>query len=338
MPNQAPILLSARDISKLFPVGRHGLIGSHNTYVRAVAGVSLDIHQGETLGLVGESGCGKSTLARLLALLYPPDGGSIELDGVEVSTLSWRRLKNFRRRVQMVFQDPFSSLNPRLPVSMILSEPLIVHRIGSRAEQRRRTEALLDAVGLSAHMLNHYPHEFSGGQRQRIAIARALALEPELIIADESVSALDVSVQSQILNLLADLQQRLGLAYLFISHDLAVIDHLADRVAVMYLGHIVETAPREELFQAPAHPYTQALIDSVPGIRIGGKRRSGVVMGDVPSPLNPPSGCPYHPRCPRARRLCTESMPELEAAAGRPAAHRVACHFPLESRPSDNRI
>jgi oligopeptide/dipeptide ABC transporter ATP-binding protein len=333
MSSQATTLLSVRNVSKFFPIGRPGLVRRATAYVRAVTDISLDIQYGETRGLVGESGCGKSTLARMLSLLYPPDSGSIKLDEVEVTTLSRRELKNFRRRVQMVFQDPFSSLNPRLPVSAILSEPLIVHGSGNRAAHRRRTTELMDAVGLNPHMLNHYPHEFSGGQRQRIAIARALALEPELIIADEAVSALDVSVQSQILNLLTNLQHRLGLAYLFISHDLAVIDHIADRIAVMYLGRIFESAPRDELFQAPAHPYTQALIDSVPAIQTGGKRRSGVAMGEVPSPLNPPPGCPYHPRCPKAQQLCTEVLPGLTGVSARPPEHRVACHFPLEHKP-----
>lgn len=334
MLNQAPVLLNARNISKLFAVGRSGLIRRNTAYVRAVSDVSIEIKRGETLGLVGESGCGKSTLARLLTLLYTPDSGVIELDGVEivnnVQQCSRQQIRDFRRRVQMVFQDPFSSLNPRLPISSILSEPLTVHRVGNSTEQRQRIIELLNAVGLDPQMQHYYPHEFSGGQRQRIAIARALALQPELIIADEAVSALDVSIQSQILNLLVDLKQQLNLAYLFISHDLAVVNHIADRVAVMYLGRIVESAPREELFQAPAHPYTQALIASVPGIQIGGKRRSGIALGDVPSPLNPPPGCPYHPRCGKAQRLCSEALPELIQASGRSDNHRVACHFPLQ--------
>jgi oligopeptide/dipeptide ABC transporter ATP-binding protein len=288
----------------------------------------LTLQRGETVGLVGESGCGKSTLARLGALLYTADSGQVLLDGQDVTHLPQRRLREFRRRVQLVFQDPFAALNPRLPISAILAEPLTVHRWGSKQQRRDRAAELLNAVGMPAIALDRYPHEFSGGQRQRIAIARALMLEPELIIADESVSALDVSVQSQILNLMADIKAERGLSYLFIGHDLAVVEHLADRVAVMYLGRIVEFAPRDELFAMPEHPYTRALIAAIPAIQAGGKRRFDAPIGDVPSLLNPPPGCPYHTRCPKAQALCLQQRPELQAAPGRPVEHRVACHFP----------
>ncbi|MFO1351661.1 MAG: oligopeptide/dipeptide ABC transporter ATP-binding protein [Gammaproteobacteria bacterium] len=317
------ILLAAHAISKCYPT-QHAGAGM----LRAVDGVSLAIQRGETLGLVGESGCGKSTLARMLALLHRPDAGTIWLDQTNVTHLPQHQLRSFRRRVQMVFQDPFSSLNPRLPLLAILTEPLTLHGIGSRAERRDRAAELLHAVGLDPALLGRYPHEFSGGQRQRIAVARALALEPELVIADEPVSSLDVSVQSQLLNLLVELKQQLGLAYLFISHDLTVVDHIADRVAVMYLGRIVESAPRAILFRAPAHPYTRALIAAIPAIQRGGKRRSGVTIGDVPNSAKPPPGCPYHPRCYKAQGICRERVPEVSAAPDGDGDHQVACHFP----------
>ena len=333
MTTQLTPLLAAHDVSKYFPIGRSGVLRKGEVYIQAVREISIHIDAGETLGLVGESGCGKSTLARLLGLLYTPEDGSITLNGKEVTHLPRKQQAEFRRQVQMVFQDPFSSLNPRLPISSILAEPLRVHGVGNRRQRQAQCAALLDDVGLSRDLLDRYAHEFSGGQRQRIAIARALALQPKLIIADEAVSALDVSVQSQILNLLVELKQRLGLAYLFITHDLAVVDHIADRIAVMYLGRIVEAAPREEFFRAPAHPYTQALIDSVPAIQIEGKRRSGLVIGDVPSALAPPSGCAYHPRCPRAEPICREQRPQLTKLIGRPHNHLAACHFPMAGSP-----
>jgi oligopeptide transport system ATP-binding protein len=327
MATHPPILLSAEQLIKHYPIGRAGPLGRPVALLPAVEEVDLDLHRGETLGLVGESGCGKSSLARLIGLLQRPDRGRIRFRGDDVTHLPRRRLDRFRRAVQMVFQDPFEALNPRLPVGASVAEPLLVHRLGTRHERHRRVTELLDSVGMNPALRNRYPHELSGGQRQRIAIARALALHPGLIIADEAVSALDVSVQSQILNLLIDLKERLELAYLFISHDLAVVDHLADRVAVMYLGRIVEIGPRSRLFTQPAHPYTRALLDALPGLQRT-VRRSGRIRGDIPDPLDPPPGCPYHPRCPSARALCRQQRPGLQARAS--TGHQAACHFPLD--------
>ena len=299
--------------------------------MRAVDGVSFTIARGETFGLVGESGCGKTTAARAIARLYRPDQGSVRFRGRDLAGLKGRALKSARRAIQMVFQAPFGSLNPRLPIGAIIGEPLKIHRLGTSAERRARVAEVMTQVGLNPLDAERYPHQFSGGQRQRIAIARALVLEPELIIADEPLSALDVSIQSQVLNLLTAIQESRGLAFLFITHDLAVVDHFADRVAVMYLGHIVETAPRDALFAAPRHPYTRALIDAIP-VPGGGKRKLGTATaGDVPSPAAPPSGCPFHPRCPRASDHCRETMPALVAGAdGTDDAHLSACHHPLQ--------
>jgi oligopeptide/dipeptide ABC transporter ATP-binding protein len=323
--------LEVRDLVKHFAIGGSGLFGRRTGTIHAVNGVSFTLAEGETLALVGESGCGKTTAARAIARLYRPDQGIVRFRGRDLAGLKGRALKSARRAIQMVFQDPFGSLNPRLPIGAIIGEPLKIHRLGTSAERRVRVSEVMAQVGLNPLDAERYPHQFSGGQRQRIAIARALVLEPELIIADEPLSALDVSIQSQVLNLLTDIQQSRGLAFLFITHDLAVVDHFADRVAVMYLGHIVETAPRDALFAAPRHPYTRALIDAIP-VPGGGKRKLGTATkGDVPSPAAPPSGCPFHPRCPRASDLCRETMPTLVAGAdGTEDAHLSACHHPLQ--------
>ena len=291
---------------------------NHRT-LRAVENVSLAIAEGETLALVGESGSGKSTLGNVVAGLQTPTAGQVRFRGAPATR------RDTARAIQIVFQDPFGALDPRMPVSAIIAEPLRIGRIGSPAERRSRAAELVQLVGLPVDALNRYPHEFSGGQRQRIAIARALAPSPSLIVADEPLSALDVSIQSQILNLMRALQQQRSLAYLFISHDLAVVNHLADRVAVLYLGRLVELAPREALFATPSHPYTQALLDAVP--RIGRQRRRAVaIRGEMPSPLAPPPGCVFHPRCPKAQAVCRETPPALEPSPGR-EGQMAACHF-----------
>ncbi len=331
-----PPLLAVRGLVKHFATRRMSWLSGPGPVVHAVNTVSFEIGRGETLALVGESGCGKTTLGRTLAGLYPPTAGSVALDGAEITGLSRRQMAPHRRRIQMIFQDPFASLNPRRPVSAILAEPLVIHRIGGRAERRARVEEAAARMSLEPAMLDRYPHQFAGGQRQRIAIARALILEPDLIVADEPLSALDVSLQSQMLQIFAGLKRELGIATLFISHDLAVVDAIADRVAVMYLGHIVEIAPRAALFARPAHPYTRALIAAVPviddAIARGGnrsRRRAGesAIAGDVPDPLAPPPGCPFHPRCPRAADICRSEPPEPAAPAGAAEGHLAACHF-----------
>ena len=326
LPMTGP-LIEARGLVKHFAVTGQGLFARREGTVHAVNGVDLAVAPGEILALIGESGCGKTTLGRTLAGLYPSTAGEVRYRGRPLD-LSGRRLRgDAAREVQMVFQDPYASLNPRMTAGAIIEEPLRIHRVGAHRERRERVARLMREVGLAPSQVDRYPHEFSGGQRQRIGIARALALGPALVIADEPVSALDVSIQSQILNLLSELRDRHGLAYLFITHDLAVVSFIADRVAVMYLGHIVETAPRDALFETPRHPYTQALRAAVP-VPGGGKRRRGQALtGDVPSPLAPPAGCPFHTRCPKAAEVCRTVPPELGSAGAEPA-HQVACHFP----------
>ena len=315
-------LLDLRGLRKSFAV-RAGGFGRPLRLV-AVDGVDLDVTPGETVGLVGESGCGKSTLARLALRLIEPDEGAIQFEGRDVRALSRGELRALRRRMQIVFQDPYASLNPRMTVGETVGEGLRVHKLARGAELDRRVAELLDTVGLTREQASRYPHEFSGGQRQRVGIARALALEPKLIVADEPVSSLDVSIQAQILNLLLELQQRFGLAYLFISHDLRVVRHLSRRVAVMYLGRVVERAAADALFAAPQHPYTQALLSAVPVPEPGAGRRRQVLTGDVPSPIAPPSGCPFHPRCPKAIERCSHEVPALREV--RPS-HFSACHL-----------
>ncbi|MDW7710039.1 MAG: ATP-binding cassette domain-containing protein [Deferrisomatales bacterium] len=315
-------MFEIRGVSRHYPVGG-GLLG-RKRWLRAVEGLDLEVEQGETLALVGESGCGKSTLARLLLRLEEPTRGTIRYREQDLWGLDAAGVRRFRREVQMVFQDPYASLNPRMKVRDIVGEGLAIHRIGTRAQRRGRVEGLLAQVGLPQEAALAYPHEFSGGQRQRIGIARALAVEPRLLVADEPVSALDVSIQAQILNLLQDLKRLRGLTYLFISHDLRVVEHVADRVAVMYLGRIVELASTEGLFAAPLHPYTQALLAAVLPTGAETGRELRVLEGDVPSPLDPPPGCPFHPRCPRAWGLCSEEVPPpMSPGAGR----SVSCHL-----------
>ncbi len=316
-------LVSVRDLRKHYPI-RSGLFGRRAGSVRAVDGVSFDIHRGETLGLVGESGCGKTTTGRMILRLIEPTSGSVTLDGVDLLSLSARELRRTRRRMQVVFQDPFSSLNPRMTVGATIREGLTVHRLAEGAEADRRVRRLLEEVGLRPEYASRYPHEFSGGQRQRIGIARALSVEPEFIVCDEPVSALDVSVQAQVVNLLTDLQRDRGLTYLFIAHDLSVVEHIATRVAVMYLGRIVELARGEDLYREPLMPYTQALLSAVPIPDPTVSRKRIVLQGDVPSPANPPSGCVFHPRCPHPAKdeACTRIVPPLEEKAN---GHWAAC-------------
>ncbi|CAL9570082.1 Vitamin B12 import ATP-binding protein BtuD [Streptomyces sp. enrichment culture] len=317
-------LLSVRDLAMSFP-GRRSATGRRGAPVRAVDGVSFDLAAGETLGLVGESGCGKSTTGRMLVRLLEPTSGSVVFDGRDVTRLSQRALRPLRRDVQMVFQDPHSSLNPRQTVSRIISDPLLVQG-WSAADARRRAAELMELVGLIPEHIDRYPHEFSGGQAQRIGIARSLATGPRLIVADEPVSALDVSVQAQIVNLMERLREELGLSYVFIAHDLSVVKRVSDRVAVMYLGRIVEIGAKRDLYDAPQHPYTRALLSAVPLPDPAAERRREriVLLGDPPSPAAPPPGCSFHPRCPKAQEVCRTERPLLRIAASR----EVACHFP----------
>ncbi|WP_274388933.1 ABC transporter ATP-binding protein [Streptomyces cavernae] len=325
------VLLRATDVSKHYAL-RSDEFTRRRKVLRAVDGVSLEVRRGETLGVVGESGCGKSTLGRCLVRLTDVTGGRVEFDGQDITALSGRRLRRVRPGMQFVFQDPHASLNPRRRAGDIVAEPLLIHGCGDAAAVRRRVAELFDVVGLAAAHLDRYPHEFSGGQRQRIGIARALATDPKLIVADEPVSALDVSIQAQVLNLFADLQDEFALTYVFIAHDLGVVRHVSDRIAVMYLGEIVELADTEGLYENPAHPYTQALMSAVPEIDDGSdgsgrpSRERIVLTGEVPNPAAKPTGCPFHTRCPYARDRCAEERPHLTATV---PGRSVACHYPL---------
>ncbi len=316
-------LLEVRDLRKYYPV-RQGVFARVSANVKAVDGISFSIRRGETLGLVGESGCGKTTAGRAILRLIEPTGGEVFFNGTPVFQLQGEQLRKTRKQMQVIFQDPYGSLNPRMTVGGIVMEGLVAHKMYPSGERTERAQALLERVGLNREHFSRYPHEFSGGQRQRIGIARALAVEPQFIVCDEPVSALDVSIQAQIINLLSDLKHELGLSYLFIAHDLSVVEHISDRVAVMYLGKIVEQAACQELFRNPLHPYTQALLAAVPSLEPRAKRQRQSLGGDVPSPLHPPSGCPFHPRCPEAMDVCRVEMP---AVISKGKDHALACHL-----------
>ncbi len=324
--NPSPPLVQVHNLVKHFPITR-GLVFERTVgVVRAVDGISFHILRGETLGLVGESGCGKTTVGRTILGLYPPTSGSVEIDGIQVDYASPKIMQLLRRKAQMIFQDPYASLNPRWTVGAIVSEPLRVHKLITNPQERvERVKELLSLVGISGRLINRFPHEFSGGQRQRIGIARALACQPLFIVCDEPISALDVSIQAQVVNLLEDLQAKFGLTYLFIAHDLSMVRHICNRVAVMYLGLIVELAGRDELYEQPQHPYTQALLSSVPipDPRKDRMRKRVILSGEVPSPINPPSGCRFHPRCPIAMDICSRAEPEWREIA---PEHWAACH------------
>jgi oligopeptide/dipeptide ABC transporter ATP-binding protein len=326
------VLVEVRNLVKYFPVRGSGLIARTVGQVQAVDGVSLTLRRGQTLGLVGETGCGKSTLARCVAGLIPVTSGEVIFDGRDITKLPRRTMQPIRRQIQMIFQDPYGSLNPRRRVGSIIGEPFAVHRTASGGERKRAVQELMERVGLNPEHYNRFPAEFSGGQRQRIGLARALALRPKLIIADEPVSALDVSIQAQILNLLADLQADFGLSYLFIAHDLEVVRHVSNDVLVMYLGRVAERGPKDPVYDAPRHPYTTALLSAAPAADpdTAATRQRIILTGDVPSPINPPTGCRFHPRCPKAQDLCQQTEPTLEVKAGDPPTHLTACHYPVQ--------
>jgi peptide/nickel transport system ATP-binding protein len=333
---QAPAtdaLVRVDGLVKYFPVRGGGFIRRTVGQVQAVDGVSLEIPRGKTLGLVGETGCGKSTLARCIAGLIPVTSGTVTFDGRDITNLSRSAMRPFRREIQMIFQDPYGSLNPRRRVGSIIGDPFAIHKTASGGERKRAVQELMERVGLNPEHYNRFPAEFSGGQRQRIGVARALALRPKLIICDEPVSALDVSIQAQVLNLLADLQSDFGLTYLFIAHDLEVVRHVSDSVTVMYLGRVAESGPKDPVYTAPRHPYTAALLSAAPAAdpEAAASRQRIILRGDVPSPIDPPHGCRFHPRCPKAQQLCGERDPALEPKAGDPPSHLKACHFPVEA-------
>ena len=316
-------LLKVNGLKKYFPI-TSGILSRVSNYVKAVDGIDLTIGRGETVGLVGESGCGKTTLGKTIIKLHEPTEGEIIFEDRDITNLSTSSMRPVRKRMQIVFQDPYGSLNPRMKVEDIVSEGLVIHGVSSNSERKEAVRETMRTVGLREDALSRYPHEFSGGQRQRIAIARAIALRPDFIVCDEPISALDVSVQAQIINLFIELQERFGLTYLFISHDLRVVKHISDRVAVMYLGKIIELAASRELYKNPLHPYTKILISSVPVADPTRKREATVLKGDVPSPIDPPSGCAFHPRCPIAVERCSREEPELRDVGG---GHMVACHL-----------
>src|SRR5712671_272003 len=320
-------LLRVEHLKMYFPITQGIILQRQVGWVRAVDDISFTVHRGETLGLVGESGCGKSTTGRAILQLYKPTGGTVNFLNKSLTTLGGGELRKMRREMQMIFQDPYASLNPRMTVGSIIGEPLEIHNLARGREKQERVQELLRVVGLNPYFTNRYPHEFSGGQRQRIGIARALAVEPEFIVCDEPISALDVSIQAQVINLLEELQDRFKLTYLFIAHDLSVVRHISDRVAVMYLGKIVELADRVDLYERPLHPYSQALLSAVPipDPAVESKRKRIILTGDVPSPVNPPSGCRFHTRCWKAQQICSEVDPEFIEHAPR---HWAACHFP----------
>lgn len=318
-----PALLEVRGLTKHFIV-RSGVLGRETGRVRAVDGLDLSVRRGQTLGLVGESGCGKSTAGRLVVRLIEPDAGSVRFEGRELAANSPAEMRRLRRNVQFIFQDPYASLNPRLSVGEIVAEALVVHGIGSPSERRERVLTTLRRVGLRPELADRYPHEFSGGQRQRVGIARALVLEPKLIVADEPLSALDVSVQASVMNLMQEIQEEFGIAFILIAHDLAAVEHMSDDVAVMYLGRIMELAPAADIYAAPKHPYTQVLLRSVPSLDPRAPRNWGQVQGEVPSAMRPPSGCPFHTRCPARMPVCSATRPALQKLAD---GARVACHL-----------
>jgi oligopeptide/dipeptide ABC transporter ATP-binding protein len=324
------VLLHVENLVKYFPVKSSGYF-QKKEYVHAVDGVSMTVRRGETFGIVGETGSGKSTLGRSIARLYDITAGKIVFDGQDISRYSQRRMRPLRRQIQLIFQDPMGSLNPRRRVGSIIGDPFAIHGLASGAERKRRVQDLMERVGLNPEHFNRFPAEFSGGQRQRIGVARALAFQPKLIICDEPVSALDVSIQAQVINLLADLQAEFGLTYLFIAHDLSVVRHVSNNVAVMYLGQLTEISPADDLFTVPRHPYTGALLSAVPlpDPDKSDRREQIILVGDVPSPIAPPSGCRFHPRCPKAAPVCVSTVPVLEPKLGDGPAHLAACHLPM---------
>jgi oligopeptide transport system ATP-binding protein len=325
--NNKEVLVEVKNLKKHFPIMR-GVLRRQVGAVQAVDGVSFNIYNGETLGLVGESGCGKSTTGRTILQLLEPTAGQVSYAGQELTNLNRNEMRKARRHMQMIFQDPYASLNPRMSVGSIIGEPLQIHNIGNSSSRKDRIQELLKVVGLNPYFINRYPHEFSGGQRQRIGIARALATNPDFIVADEPISALDVSIQAQVVNLMDDLKEELGLTYLFIAHDLSMIRYISDRVAVMYLGRIVELSNRDEVFDHPLHPYTQALLSAIPipDPEKESKRQRLILEGDVPSPANPPSGCRFHPRCSYATEICKEEDPVFRNLGSDSVPHFVACH------------